>query len=134
MDAFVFVITTLVLGALCSIPGILLGRVLAAKGIATDQSVLVVISSIIGLFLSRLILPNVPVGYIAAFFIILIPIGVYRHDLWTTFREGRWWWSKKSTEHQPIFNLPVSIIVSIAIGGVILILIFGIWILISRFS
>ena len=133
MQMFVFIITTLGLGVLCSIPGILVGRYLAIKGIARAHSKMEVATSIAGMFIVRLMLPDLPLIYIVPFFLFLSPLGAYRADLWTTFRSGKWWWLKKNDERQPLFNLPVSIAISFGIGVVIMITIFGIWILITYF-
>jgi hypothetical protein len=130
----VFIITTLGLGLLCSIPGFLIGRYLTAKGIARDGPVWEIVSNICGLLIARLVLPDVPLIYIVAFFLVLSPFGVYRHDLWTTFRSGRWWWLKEDHERQPLFSLPVSIILSLGIGVLLLVLLFGTWMLIIKLS
>gem|GEM_PF-3288600 len=132
MDVLFFIAVTSGLGILCSIPGILIGHFLAAKGIAPDQSRWVVMSSILGLLITRLMMPDVPLIYIVITFSILAPLGLYRHDLWTTFRSGRWWWLKPSNERQPLFNLLISGILSLGIVVVLGILVLGIWILIAN--
>jgi len=130
MNMLIFVVTTLGLGVLCSIPGVLIGKYLTKNGLATDRTILEVTSNVFGLFLTRLILPDIPLAYVVTLFLLLSPLGVFGFDLWTTFRNGRWWWMKESSERQPLFSLPVSIIVYAVIGGVPLILAVGVWLLI----
>ena len=126
MKILVFVISTVGLGLLCSLPGVLAGKYLAKKGLAKDQSIWVVTGEVFAMFLARLMLPSVPLAYIVTLAFVLSPIGVYRHDLWTTFRRGKRWWSKDNSEEiQPMFNLPISIVLSIIIGCIILFLVFG---------
>jgi len=92
LDTLIFASSTLLLGILCSIPGVIAGRLLASNGIARDTSFWLIAVNIAGLFLERLLFPALPIGWLIAMHTLLSPLGIYRHDLWTTFRRGRWWW------------------------------------------
>ena len=99
MDMLVFVVTTLILGVLCSIPGVITARLLASKGVVRVQPAWLDIgSTVCGLLLARLLVPQLPLGYWVVGFLVLLPIGVYRDDLWATLFKGRWWWLKEKPE------------------------------------
>ena len=131
MNTVLFIVSTVGLGLFCSIPGVLIGKILSRKGIAKDQSILVIISDILGVFLARLVVPDAPLIYIVALFLIISPLGVCRHDLWTTFRSGKWWWLKSKDKREPWFSLSTSIALSVGIGFVFMGLVFGSWMLIT---
>ena len=91
----VFILTTLGLGVLCSIPGIILGKWMVAKGVVQEEiSVKWMIgSTIVSFFVLRFLLPQASLVWI----IIGASVmwwGLYKSDLWTTFFRGRWWWQK----------------------------------------
>lgn len=132
MNILVFITTTIGIGILISIPGILIGRFLVAKGIVRDRSVSVVVISVLVLLSIPLIAPDFPMIYIATVLLFFSPLGAYRDDLWTTFRSGKWWWLKKNDEMQPLFDLPVSLILSLVIWGVVVALTVGALILIAN--
>ena len=125
MDILTFILTTLGWGITCSMPGVVMGQLLASKGIVRDRSIWVVGGSICGLLFGRLVLPSAPLSWLVVIFLILSPLGMYRDDLWTTFRRGKWWWVKGSNDSRPIPTLIVGII--LAIGVVMVILTFVIY-------
>lgn len=89
MDIFIFVLTTLGLGILCSIPGVFVGWLLATRGMVREKPSWIIGTSVCGLFVYRLWFSQVPLGYLLAVVTILLPLGMYRQDLWTYFRKGR---------------------------------------------
>ena len=96
MDMLVFVVTTLILGVLCSIPGVITARLLASKGVVRVQPVWQdIVGTVGGLALGRLLAPQLPLGYWVVGFLVLFPIGIYRDDLWATLFKGRWWLKEK---------------------------------------
>jgi len=89
MSIFTFVLTTLGLGILCAIPTIVIGRLLATRGIVHEMPVWVVVGTVCTLLAWRLLFPEASLGCFVTMGTILLPIGIYRHDLWTYFRRGR---------------------------------------------
>jgi hypothetical protein len=89
MDIFAFIFTTLGLGILCSIPGIIIGRLLAIRGIVRETPIWLLLGSVCILFVLRLSLPQAPLGLLIVIVTAFFPLGMYRHDLWTFFRRGR---------------------------------------------
>lgn len=83
MDVVIFILTTLVLGVIMSIPGVMVGRLLASKGIVRARPKWIVGAGILGLFVARLMAPQAALRFLFALGIILVPLGMYRQDLWT---------------------------------------------------
>jgi hypothetical protein len=89
MDAAVFVVITAGLGALCSIPGIVVGKWLASRGIVRETPIWLLVTSICMLFVLRILLREQPLWFHAVLVTVLVPLGIYRQDLWTYFRAGK---------------------------------------------
>lgn len=89
VDILIFILTTFGLGVLCSIPTIVVGRLLAARGVVREMPVWVLTAGVGAMFLSRLLVPQAPVALVVAIVAIFLPLGMYRADLWTYFREGK---------------------------------------------
>jgi hypothetical protein len=79
-----------------AIPGIIFERWLVIKGIVRDRTrdLIIVVFSIV--FIRQMWYPNVSWWYFALFLILGMTLGVNRADLWTTMRQGKWWWKNIS--------------------------------------
>lgn len=88
MDILVFVLTTVGLGILCAIPGIVVGRLLAARGVVREAPIWLLVGGICILLVLRLSFPQAPLGLLVAIETVFLPLGMYRQDLWTYFRRG----------------------------------------------
>jgi len=86
MDILIFILTTLGLGVLCSIPAIVVGRLLAARGIVREKPLWVIAGTVCTLFVWRLWFPQAPLGCFVAIGALFLPLAAYRADLWTYFR------------------------------------------------
>ena len=89
MDILVFILATFGLGMLCSIPGVVVGRLLATKGLVREKPAWVCVANVCGLFVYRLWFPQVHLAYLLLVVTVLLPLGMYRQDLWTYFRVGK---------------------------------------------
>jgi hypothetical protein len=89
MDILLFVLTTVGLGILCAIPGIVVGRLLAARGVVREAPVWLLAGGVCILFVLRLSFPQASLGLLVAIVTVFLPLGMYRQDLWTRFREGK---------------------------------------------
>lgn len=89
MDAVVFVVITAGLGALCSIPGIVVGKRLASRGVVRETPIWLLVTSICMLFVLRISFSEHPLWFHTVLVTVLVPLGIYRQDLWTYFREGK---------------------------------------------
>ena len=78
MEIASFLLTTFVLGALCSIPGVIFGYVLGRKGIVRNKPAWVVGGTIATLLLWRLRLPQVPLGCLVVGDSLFVSIGKRR--------------------------------------------------------
>jgi hypothetical protein len=89
MDTFIFFLTTLTLGILGSVPGIVVGRLLVNKVVVREVPVWLLVGSVVMLFILRLSFPQAPLGLLVAIVTIFLPLGMYRQDLWTYLRRGK---------------------------------------------
>jgi hypothetical protein len=89
MDILIFVLTTLGLGMLCSLPALFFGRLLAARGIVREKPAWVAGGAVCTLFAWRLWFPQAPLAPFLVIGAILLPLGAYRADLWTFCRERK---------------------------------------------
>ena len=89
MDALAFALKTLGLGVLCSVPGIVAGRYLASREIVRETPIWLLVGSVCILFILRLSFPQARLEMLVGIVVVLVPLGMYRQDLWTYFREGR---------------------------------------------
>ena len=105
-----FILTTLVLGLVCSLPGVIVGRILAAKGVVQDYKVKPVVLTVFVVLAGRLLLPGTPMIGVFAFGVLFSTFGVYRSDWWTTHRKGRWWWFDPSEKEKP-FEIILGVVV-----------------------
>ena len=90
MDILVFTFTTLALGILCSVPGIVLGRLLVARRVVRELSAVWLVGGSVGsMFFLRLLLPLAPLGLLAVVLVVGMPIGIYKADLWAYLLKRR---------------------------------------------
>ncbi|OQA23165.1 MAG: hypothetical protein BWY63_00416 [Chloroflexi bacterium ADurb.Bin360] len=100
MNIVVFFLKTMGIWALCVLPGIFLGRVLAAKGLVRDQSIpfLMMTSLVILLGRTSNLVPNTWWYYGVA--TLSVFLGVYRYEFADTKHWGRWWWQKETARRK----------------------------------
>jgi uncharacterized membrane protein len=89
MNILVFILTTSSIGILCAIPTIIVGRLLANRGMAREMPGWVIVGTTCTLFAWRLLFPEASLECFAATGAVILPFGVYRHDLWTYFRRRK---------------------------------------------
>jgi len=89
MDILIFILTTFGLGVLCSIPAIVVGRLLATRGVVKEMPAWVLAAGVGAMFLSRLLSPQAPIVLVVAIVAMFLPLGMYRADLWIYFRERK---------------------------------------------
>lgn len=87
MEAIQFILISLGIGILFSIPGILLGYWLKKKNIAPNRSWSSIIHCLILTFVTRIWLPDAPFFWFAFFLLAGSTLGVYRMDIY---------WAKRS--------------------------------------
>jgi uncharacterized membrane protein len=76
-----FILTSVGIGMLFSIPGILLGYYLKKNNIAPNRSWLTIILCIISTFAKRIWLPDLSYYWFALFLLLGSTLGIYRMDI-----------------------------------------------------
>ena len=97
MDTFLFILSTITIGLLCSIPSLVLGYWLDKKGFAAFQPYLTPFLFIGVLFWMRLAAPNANLVFFICWLILFSP-AIYSQDLWFTYKRGKWWWNQNDSE------------------------------------
>lgn len=88
-------ISTLVTGVLgigLMLAEILIENLLVKVGIVRESRIILIVTVACVILIKILWFPNLPWIYFIALALFGIPLGVHRGDLWTTIRQGRWWW------------------------------------------
>lgn len=93
METINFIFSSLFLGILCSIPGLLIGKVLSKKGLVRDGPWWVISLTVICMFGARLLFPRASILYIFGL-LLLASISFYSNELWLALNKGPWWWIK----------------------------------------
>ena len=89
MDILIFILTTLCLGILGSIPTVVVRRLLTTNGMVYEEPVQVFAVGIAGMFFIRLVLfPELPAGFHLAVLAICLPLAIRKVALWTR-KNGR---------------------------------------------
>ena len=107
VDIVIFFLKTLGIWALCVLPGVWLGRRLAAKGITPDQSMPFSIATLWAVLLGRLsnLVPDTWWYYLLSTTFAFL--GVYRYEFAGTQHWGRWWWKKETIIRKAEQPLPL---------------------------
>ena len=90
-----FLLSSIGLGILCSIPGLLAGYYWGKSGIVRNSPWWVIVTAIVVIAGGRLLFPKIPLVYILIVLFISSPLIIYRHDLWNVSQKGKWWWVEK---------------------------------------
>ena len=98
MDLIKLLVTSILLGLLCSIPGLALNTILMRKGLIRDSKVFIVFGCILGMLACQAFFPPVPAWLAMILIGFASPSGAFRNDLWLTSRRGRWWWKDKNKD------------------------------------
>ena len=93
-----YILVTLGVGVLCSIPAIIISRLLAKRGWIRETGVWPVLGAIGILFFLRLTLPEMSIVYLAVVVTIVIPITICRNDVWTSLQKGKRWWEHEDNK------------------------------------
>jgi hypothetical protein len=110
MDVLVFAATTGLLGILVALPTLAIGPMLAARGIVREEPAWAVVTFGAALVLvTRLAAPTAP-PFLHVGIAMLATLATYNPDLWSTFREGRWWWLKGKDQPRKHDSLTASIV------------------------
>ena len=91
-----YILVTLGVGVVCSIPGVIIGRALAKRGWIREEGVWPVLLAIAMLFILRLTFPEMSIIYQAVFVTIFVPITICRNDVWTSLQKGKRWWEHEN--------------------------------------
>ncbi|MGE3297722.1 MAG: hypothetical protein AB7I68_10270 [Porticoccaceae bacterium] len=94
METLLFVMQTLLLGIVCSLPAVAVGRLLAAKGLLMEMPKLVIGIVVIMLFALRIQFPQVSLARLVVLVAFLSPF-LYTRAVEVSFRLGNWWWKKR---------------------------------------
>ena len=97
MGTIAFILSSVGLGILCSIPGLVAGYYWGKSGLVRNGPWWVLVATIIMVFGGRLIFPQIPLIYILVFLFVTSPF-VYNNELWLAFTKGRWWWVEEGDD------------------------------------
>jgi hypothetical protein len=89
MELFTFLVSTILAGLICSVPGYAIGKLLVRNGMVYDRSWGVVVGSVVVLLIWRLAFPATTWVWQLLGITVLMPIGIYRNDLWTYWRKAK---------------------------------------------
>ena len=90
IDLTWFVVITLVIGLLYSVPGVLLGYWLEKKYVAPNRSFISISFCVVLVFIQRIWLPNVSFHWLALVLLTGSTLGVYRMDIyWAISKKSR---------------------------------------------
>jgi hypothetical protein len=89
MDILVFFFVTLSLGALCSVPAIIVGQLLAARGMVHEKPCWVILVVGISILFAWRLLFGVYLWLFLIIETVFLPLGIYRHDLGTYLMERK---------------------------------------------
>jgi hypothetical protein len=116
MNILNFLVITFALGILCSLPGVIIGKWLSAKGIAKDRSLAVLAVNVAGVLIVHLkIFPCPWYFYVACS--LLFP-GIYRSDWPSYLAQGKFWWLK-----EPQRKMTLTEFILVALGGLLMLII-----------
>ena len=123
MDVFVFILTTLILGILCAIPGIIVGRLWEARGLARSLPIPFLGTTVFLVFLFRLRDLVLPWWFYVGASIVL-PLILFRFEFMATSQKGKWWWLKESEKKTSLLGwLVIAIVIAVGIVGLVLFII-----------
>jgi hypothetical protein len=88
-DIATFVLSSLILGLVSSIPGLILSEILRQRRVVQNRSLGLVIASVLCVFGWRLAFPTVPLACLTIVTMVLAPVAMYRHDIWTYWTSGK---------------------------------------------
>jgi hypothetical protein len=90
----VFILTTVGLGLLWSVPGIIIGYLLANRGLIPRSLLIIYVGSLVFMtFVLRLTSQPVFWGYYVLLSV-LTPLTAYRAGLMFSRQKGKWWWTR----------------------------------------
>ena len=90
------IVESVLLGIVCAIPELLIGKHLVRKGIVRPKSTnnyIIFGGAILGLIALRLLISQLPL-WMDMIVIAFGGLGAFRGEIWLTSRRGRWWWIK----------------------------------------
>jgi hypothetical protein len=83
-----FVLVTLLVGVLLSVPGVLFGSWLKKKNIAPNRWLLTIIFCMVLVFAKRIWLPNLSYYWFSLILIVGSTVGLYRMDIYWAFKKS----------------------------------------------
>lgn len=90
IEGILFVLSSLVIGTLFSIPGILFGYWLKRKNIAPNRWLLTIVFCVILVFVKRIWLPNLSFYWFGLILVAGSTLGLYRMDIyWAASRKPK---------------------------------------------
>lgn len=98
MDDPLFLVKIGALGVLASVPTLVIGPMLARRGIVREAPRWVVVA--LGMALMLMVTLTAPLWPLAVDMLgaAAVTLAICNPDLWSTFREGRWWWLKRKDQ------------------------------------
>ena len=89
MKGLTFVGITVLAGLLCAVPGFIVGKLLVKHGMVYDRSPWLVGGTVVNLLILRMAFAEIPLVWLMAGVTVLMPLGLFRHDLWTYWRNRK---------------------------------------------
>jgi len=91
-------IAILFIGIVVSIPGFLFSLWAAKNGFARPIASPIIVLALCSALIKQVWFENVSWVYFGVLTLLAVTIGINRADLWTTFKQGRWWWKLKGND------------------------------------
>ncbi len=100
MQTILAVVGNMLLGALCSILGLILNKILQKIGVIRDKQIYIFIGCSLGLPIASVAFPQLPLWLSMVIVSLAVPSGAIRGDLWRTSKYGRWWWKDSKSQKE----------------------------------
>jgi len=113
MYTITFILTTIGLGLLWSIPGFAITKILARKGMVHDRPIIYIMYAIGVICVTFLLRRNHVIlsWWIYGISAILMPLAGARNKLILTGRRGKWWWKKAEYNKTGLLDIVGAIII-----------------------
>jgi hypothetical protein len=93
-----FILVTIGIGVLISIPMVLVQLKLIRDGIVRESIWFIVIGAFLGVFIKRIWFNEISWAIFGPLIIIGGLLSLNRGDLWRTMQHGRWWWKENNNK------------------------------------